>query len=166
MPSIRRLADYFLAPTALEKNSFALDICAPAQKEIAQFGRIVIATECWIEAEKNVAPRCKVPLLQIAQEKIPFRWAPELFRRIVQIKIDRERGDPIEFLAKIRQRFECFDPPHDARHVENIEQLSVKRHLVYVETQDGVTKLFQDEQKESAAAAKIEHALGRGAMKF
>ena|SRR5207248_6493784 len=104
--------------------------------------------------------------LQIVEEKIPFRRPPKPFRRIVQIKIDRECGDPIEFLAEIRQRLECFDPPHHARHVENIEQLREKRRLVHVETKDGMAKPFQDEQKKSAAAAKIENALGHGAMKF
>ena len=37
---------------------------------------------------------------------------------------------------------------------------------VHVETKDGMAKPFQDEQKKSAAAAKIENALGHGAMKF
>jgi len=33
------------AHSSAEKDSGALDICTPAQKEIAQFGRVVITTE-------------------------------------------------------------------------------------------------------------------------
>jgi hypothetical protein len=70
------------AHSLVEKDSLALDIRTPAQEKIAQFGCVVITTECGIEAEKYFAGWRKVTL-QIVQEKIPFRRAPKPFRRIV-----------------------------------------------------------------------------------
>ena len=98
--------------------------------------------------------------LQIVQEKIPFRRAPKPFPGIVQIKIDRECGDPLEFLAEIWQRLECFDLPHNARHVENIEQLSEKRRLVDVEAKDGMPSLFRMNKKNPPPQPRSSTRLG------
>ncbi len=46
----------------IEKDLFALDFCAPADKEIAQLGYVVIAPERGVESEKDLAGRGKVAL--------------------------------------------------------------------------------------------------------
>jgi hypothetical protein len=92
---------------------FPLDVRAPVDKKIPQLGRMVMAAERGVESEKDFAALGEMSL-QIAQKKIPLDWPPESLCRIVKIKIDGERGDPIEFLIEIGQRLERFDPPNDA----------------------------------------------------
>ena len=48
--------------SSFEKDSFALDIRTPPQKEIAQFGRVVIAAERRVEPEKELAAGREVSL--------------------------------------------------------------------------------------------------------
>ena len=61
----------YLAPrllevhSVLEENSFALDICAPANEKIAQFQCIIIAAVERIKPKENLAARGEV-LPQIA----------------------------------------------------------------------------------------------------
>src|SRR6266496_4193548 len=55
----------------IEKDLFALDFCTPADKEIAQLGCVVIASERGVEREKHFSTGGEV-LLQITQKKIPF----------------------------------------------------------------------------------------------
>ena len=55
-----------------KRNSFAFDGCAPAQKEIAQFGRVIVPIEKGVETKKNFAAGGEVSL-QVTQEKIPLR---------------------------------------------------------------------------------------------
>jgi len=45
------------AHSSVKKDSLALDIRTPAQEKIAQFGGVVITTECGIETEKYFAVR-------------------------------------------------------------------------------------------------------------
>jgi len=139
--SQKLVADRIVCVTTLEpqslfkKNSFALNTCASAEEKIAQLRRIVITIVLWIEAEKDFAARDKVTL-QIAQEKIPFRCAPPFFPRMVKIKVDRKRRDPIKLLREIGQRLECADSAHDPRNSEKLEQFRKKRDALHVQSQD------------------------------
>src|SRR5437016_13289708 len=129
------------AQPILERDSLAFDFRAPIQKKIAQFRRVVITPVQRIESEKDFAAWRQVSL-QIAQKKIPFRRPPSPLRRTVKIKIDRERGDPIELLTQIGQRLERFDPPNDARNTKKLKQLGKKRYPPHVEAKDRMTKPF------------------------
>ena len=84
----------------------------------------------------------------------------------MSIKPDRKRGDPIELLLKVRERFEWLNSESRSRHGKDFEQFPEERRFVDVKSQNGMTEPFQDEQKKSAAAAEIEHAPGRSAMQF
>ena len=67
---------------------------------------------------------------------------------------------------KIRERFERLNPEDGARHAKDFEQFLEKGGLIDVESKNGMTEPFQDEQKKAAAAPKIEHAQGSRAMQF
>lgn len=108
------------AHSTLEKNSFALDVCTTTSEKIAQFRRIIIAVVERIQPKENLAARGEV-LPQITQEKIPFGCPPAFLRRVIKVEVGRKRGDPIEFLAKVRQWFERADPPNYARNFEKLE---------------------------------------------
>src|SRR6266487_4405636 len=149
----------------IEKDLFALDFCTPADKEIAQLGGVVIASERGVEREKDFSTGGEV-LLQIAQKKIPFRRSPKSFHRIMEIKIDRERSNPIELLIKLGQRLECFNRPNNAPDTEKIEEFGEERELIQIKAKDRMTELFQDEQKESTSATEVEHAFRLRAMEF
>ena len=84
----------------------------------------------------------------------------------MEIKIDRERGDPVELFTEIGQRLERFDSPNNAPNIEKIKKLGEQRKLVHVQAKNGMTKPFQDEQEEPASAAEIEHAFWRRAMEL
>src|SRR5438046_10341889 len=127
------------AQSFIEKDLFPLDVRAPVDKKIPQLGRIVMTAERGVESEKNFTARGEMSL-QIVQKKIPFDWSPESLCWIGKLKIDGESRDPIEFLIEIGQRLERFDPPNDAPNVEKIKQLAEKRELIYVQTEDGMTK--------------------------
>src|SRR3954447_827527 len=111
------------AQPVFEKDPLALDVCGPVHKKIAQLRRVVITIVKRIETEKHFATGSEV-MLQIAQKKIPFRRFPPLFCGMVQVKVCRERSDPIEFLAEIRQRLERADGVNHARHSEQLLQLA------------------------------------------
>ncbi len=84
----------------------------------------------------------------------------------MEIKINRERGNPIELLTKLRQRLECFNRPNHAPDTEKIEQVGEERELIEIKAKDRMTEPFQDEQKESASATEVEHAFRCRAMEF
>ena len=151
--------------SVLEENSFALDVCAAAYEKIAQFRRIVFAAVERIKPKENLAVRGEV-LLQIAQKKIPIRCPPAFLRRMIKVEVGRKCGDPVEFLAKIGQWFESADSPNYARNTEKLEQFGEKSDMLDVQTQDGMTEVFGDEQKKSSAATKIENAFRFGTMEL
>src|SRR5439155_8493799 len=103
-----------------KKNSFAIDVCASTEEKIAQLGRVVITVVEWIQPKKNLAAWGEV-MPQIAQEKIPFRRPPAFLRRMVKIKVNRKRSDPIELLTEIGERLECANPANQPRHFEKLE---------------------------------------------
>ncbi len=81
---------------------------------------MVMTAERGVESEKDFAARGEMSL-QIVQKEIPFDWPPKSLFRIVKIKIDGERRDPIGFLIEIGQRLERFDPPYDTLDVEKVK---------------------------------------------
>src|SRR6266446_955768 len=142
------------AQTILKQNSLAFDVPTAAEEKIPDSGRIIVAVVAGVESEKDLAARREMSL-QIVQQKIPFRRCPAFLRRMVKIEIDRERSDPIERLTEIRQRLVCIDPPNDSPNFEQLQQFAEQGNTLDVEAQDGMAEIFQDEQKESAAAPQV-----------
>src|SRR4029450_6151651 len=52
------------------------------------------------------------------------------------------------------------------RHAKQLQQFAEQWNSVDVEAHDGVAKVLQDEQEESASATEIEHPFWRRAMKI
>ena len=148
-----------------EENSLPFDIGSAADKEIAQLTGPILAVRKWIERQINFAV-VREARLQIAKKKIPFTRPPALTAVAVSIKADRESGDPVELLVESWQGFERFDSENCARHREGFNQFAKERRLIDVETEHGMIESFEDEQKETAAAAEIEHAPRRSSMQF
>src|SRR5204863_10095681 len=97
---------------------------------------------------------------------IPFRRSPAFLCRMIKIKIRRERRDPIELLTEIRQRLESVDLINDSAHAEQLQKIAEQRNAIDVEADDGVAKVLQDEQEESASATEVENTFRRRAMKI
>ena len=80
---------------------------------------------------------------------------------MIEIKIDRERRDPIELFPEIGERLECIDPIHESRNFKQFQQFAKQGNALHIEAQDGVAEVLQNEQKESAAATQVQHTFGR-----
>lgn len=104
--------------------------------------------------------------IQVVQEKRPFGRSPPPILLAHPIEIDRERGDQIELPSEIRKWFEGSNRPNAALDTEKIEQLRKEREFVNIEAEATMPEVLKNEEKESAAAAKVENRLGRRPMQF
>src|SRR5918996_3416173 len=85
---------------------------------------------------------------------------------MIKVKVRRERRDPIELLTDVRQRLESVDLINDSTHAEQLQQFTEQRNAIDVEAHNGVAKVLQDEQEESASTTEVENTFGRRAMKI
>src|SRR5262245_47019825 len=85
---------------------------------------------------------------------------------MIKVKVRGECRDPIELLTEIRQRLESVDLIDDSAHAEQLQKFAEQRIAIDVKAHDGVAKILQDEQEESASATKVEHTFGGRAMKI
>ena len=150
---------------AREEDSFAFDVGSATEKEIPQVRCQVVAIRERIEREIDFAARGESPL-KVPEKKIPFRRSPARVRRSITVKTNRKCSDPVELLLKVRERFEGLNSENRSRHAKNFEQFLEKGRFVNVETKNGMTEPFQDEQEKSTAAAEIKDAPGWRAVQF
>src|SRR4030095_526099 len=67
---------------------------------------------------------------------------------------------------EIRQWLEGVDAVNHPRNSKQLQQFTEQRDALDGEAHDGVAESLQDEQEESASAAKVEDTFGRRAMKI
>src|SRR4029453_17089038 len=66
----------------------------------------------------------------------------------------------------VRQRLESVDLIDDSAQAEQFQKFAKQRIAIDVKAHDGVAKILQDEQEESASATEVENTFGGRAMKI
>lgn len=138
---------------------------ASRQKKFEQLRRVKFLVFPGIQPEENPAAGIKMAL-EVVEKEGPLGWFPPPILFADAIEIDRERRDQIELPAQIGKRLVRLNSPNAALDLKEIEQLGEERKLIDVQTEAGVPEMLKHEEKESAAAAKIEDRLRRTTVQF
>src|SRR5947207_11988514 len=100
----------------IKYDAIGMQFCPTLFEKCFQLRRVRAAVIFSIQFEPETAICGKVGC-GVAQEIIPFRWAPK-FVALVIIEANQIGRDDVEFTVEFWQRLKCFDPRNGARNLQ------------------------------------------------
>jgi len=132
---------------------------ASTPKKIAHLIWITAAVDSGIYFEKHFAARLQM-VREIIHKEVPFIHGPNAALAI-RVEAGRERGDQIECAPEIGQRLEGINFPDLSLDPEKVDQFIKKPILAGIDSETVMPELLANEEKESAAAPKVDNLLRR-----
>src|SRR6478672_3656231 len=122
----------------IKDDAIGLQFRAASFEKLFQLRRVIAAVVFSIQFEPETAIRRKVAC-GIAQEIIPFRWAPQ-FVALVIIEANQIGGDDVEFTIEFWQRLKRFDARNGARNLKQLDEFAKHRQIIEIEAENFVTE--------------------------